>query len=451
MMLFQPQSVRKQYFRLLRKSSDALSKTELGKFRVTPFGLSMENTIKFLILEKISFRCILPLISLFLFILSVDICSARDQKLASSFRKSVVIFRLDDVILTENLKAGLTFNQEFQNDLIDEFVERGIPLTAGVIPYYKDQEVSVHNTFIRHFGQKIRDGMIEIAQHGFRHAFTGKEQTEFRFLPHQSQLVWVERGKGILQRAFFTEINTFIPPWNNYDASTLHALIELKFKCLSGDLGPIGKNDKNTLYGNITKISFIPATCSLREVVGAVKLALAPEFQYPGSCSFIVVCFHPYDFIPSAKRPIEKNELTSILDELKHMPVEFATLMEASTKFGEQLHLSRQVRAARVENLGKALKLIPGLSFLLPTDYHFGRWIPFGVYFPEEVYSSIEVRIIIKISFVLFLIWILFVEGARLVLAKRKHTWNIEYSHMGFNKLNLFIQHCAVFFSFTGA
>ena len=314
---------------------------------------------------------------------------------------------------------------DLQIELIEEFMLRNIPITIAVIPFWQEKEIPVNNKIVQRFGGKIESGMIEVAQHGFSHRQSNKEQTEFLSVTYQSQVKWIQRGKEILERAFSSNVTTFVPPWNNYDGNTIRTVVELKFNCLSGDLGPVDGQNRSLIDTSTNSMAYIPASSSFREVGYAVELALSPQVQSKRFRNFIVVCFHPYDFISSAKRPIEKNELTRILDELKYMPVEFATLSEASTKFGEQLHLSRQIKAARVENLGKVLKLIPGFGFLLPSNYDFGRWIPFGIYFPEEVYSIIEASIIIKISFVLFLIWILFVEGSRLVLRKKKHTCNI--------------------------
>jgi peptidoglycan/xylan/chitin deacetylase (PgdA/CDA1 family) len=333
------------------------------------------------------------------------------EKLLAPFEEPVVIFRIDDIVFT-----GYPNNEKTQNDLIQEFVNRNIPLTLSVIPNWKDQEVPIDNPLVKRFRQQIEMGSIEIAQHGFRHHQSGYEQTEFRYTPYRIQIEWVQKGREILQKAFPSPVITFVPPWNNYDAETIRILTKLKFKCLSGDLGPVGKIDEELFHGGT--LAYVPASCSLREALHAAELALSQQYQSSKSRSYIIVNFHPYDFGVSARHPITKGELARILDGLENMPVKFKTLSNVAEKYKDELGLSRQIHAARVETLGRALKLIPGLQGLLPVNYSFGRWIPFGVYLPGDIYFSIEKWVIIKISLLFLSIWIAFIEICGLILRR---------------------------------
>ena len=363
---------------------------------------------------------------MFLLILSVNLSTGKHRELPSSLSRPTVIFRLDDVIIAGNVGYGdPSYSEDFQGDLIQEFVNRNIPITLSVIPNWKNQEVSKNNGLIRRFKKEIEAGTVEIAQHGFKHQQSGQEQTEFRSVPYPIQKEWIQKGRKMLEGVFLQTVTTFVPPWNNYDTATIRILREMGFGCLSGDLGPVGRIDKKVPHRNTDTIAYIPASCSLREVKKAVALALKSQYQSSGSHSFIVVCFHPYDFSSTAKRPIEKEELIKILDDLRYLNVNFSTLRDAAENDKGELLLARQIRAARVESLGKAAKLIPGLSNLLPDDYRFGRWMPFGIFLPEEVYASIENRLLFKTSLASLIIWIFFVEGLCLVLGRKIHVLNI--------------------------
>lgn len=115
---------------------------------------------------------ILPLI------LGVNLSTGKNRELPPSFPKPIVIFRLDDVVIAVNGEYGnLPYDEDFQKDLIQEFVKRDIAITLSVIPNWKDQEVPKNNGLVRRFHKEIELGTIEIAQHGFRHLQSNQEQT----------------------------------------------------------------------------------------------------------------------------------------------------------------------------------------------------------------------------------------------------------------------------------
>ena len=222
---------------------------------------------------------VLPLI--IIFFLPVQAEGFPEQK------QIIVVFRYDDY-------SSLS-STELEIKIIHAFREYKIPCTVGVIPFTvaNQLDTSPQNVFPLSEAKTallktaMKDVIAEVAQHGYYHQtlYGKKMYSEFYGLDYDSQLRKIQKGKNFLEKSLHTEITTFIPPFNTYDLNTIRALERLGFNCIS-----------SSVDGDATEVSrihFLPETCSLLQLQDAVKTARNVHDPQP----IIVVMFHEYDFV----------------------------------------------------------------------------------------------------------------------------------------------------------
>ncbi|MGA2435629.1 MAG: DUF2334 domain-containing protein, partial [Bryobacteraceae bacterium] len=216
-----------------------------------------------------------------------------------------VVFRMDDY-------ASVSWT-ELELRIIEAFRKRALRCTFGVIPYtgWGDTGNPLPSVYLPLVPEKVAilkravaDGTIDVAQHGYCHQpFRGKP-TEFAALPLDVQREKIRRGAAFLSSSLETKSSVFIPPWNSYDRNTLRALDSLGFIGISA--GKCG-----AVEGGLS-LRFLPATCSLTGLKGAV--AAARRASAPSS--IVTVLFHPSDFRDHspARGVLTIEELDVLLD-----------------------------------------------------------------------------------------------------------------------------------------
>jgi hypothetical protein len=148
---------------------------------------------------------------------------------------------------------------------------------------------------------------LAVALHGYCHQAISRTSgmTEFGDrIPREQQLARLLDGKAYLEDLLNVELKTFVPPWNEYGASTIAALEESGFCNLSGDAA----------FGPLTAgLTYIPATCSLAELPRALRLAAKD------SASLVCVLIHEYDFKESgsSKAVFDMTQFEGILRTAK--------------------------------------------------------------------------------------------------------------------------------------
>ncbi len=170
-----------------------------------------------------------------------------------------------------------------------------IPCTVGVIPdVYPDNFAQTAPQDLVPLPQEkaamLRDalatGTIEVAQHGYSHQLQNGDPSnpsEFVGLGYDAQHRRIADGKALLEQAIAGPVQTFIPPWNTYDADTVAAVQDLGFAGISAGLAgpePTGAN-----------VAFLPTTCGLAGLERAVNANRVVAYQVP-----VVALFHAYDF-----------------------------------------------------------------------------------------------------------------------------------------------------------
>jgi hypothetical protein len=202
-----------------------------------------------------------------------------------------LVFRYDDY------SSGPRHNSVFETQLLKAFIDSGMAVTYGVIPVVHTGDLgepagpdsgaplTIEEGSLLLEG--IKSGHLEVAMHGFSHRTNrvGKTRTEFEGLPLEEQRSRLARGKAHLERLLSIKVDTFIPPWNQYDANTLLAVEDLGFSVMSADIRAIS--------GTGSSVTCLPCTCAIGQVRGAIAAARAVT-QVD---RLIVVLFHAYDFV----------------------------------------------------------------------------------------------------------------------------------------------------------
>jgi peptidoglycan/xylan/chitin deacetylase (PgdA/CDA1 family) len=213
-------------------------------------------------------------------------------------KKIYLVFRFDDYSAKSNTRLEL--------DIIETFRKNNMAFTIGVIPFIgagnlldptPQENIPLGEEKGDILKNASKQGIVEVALHGYSHQSHSAEYigSEFKGLAVEQQKDKIIKGRKYLEKVSDTAITTFVPPWNHYDANTLKVLDELEFGNLSADM--FGKGNKTTA------IQFLPNSCGLLELKGAIKAAR----ESSDTESIIVALFHEYDFI-------ESNNNDGILD-----------------------------------------------------------------------------------------------------------------------------------------
>lgn len=150
------------------------------------------------------------------------------------------IYRVDD------LNARMNWQNFWK--LMGLFSTQGVKPLLGVVPDNKDPDLiveQVNNDYWEILNHLERDGLVEIAQHGYQHSLfssrakpiLGKgagftSQTEFAGLSYKLQLEKIKSGKAILEdKGIFTDI--WMAPNHSFDWITLKALRASGFRAIT--------------------------------------------------------------------------------------------------------------------------------------------------------------------------------------------------------------------------
>jgi len=213
--------------------------------------------------------------------------------LAKTAKDITVVFRYDD--------PSARSNNDLERRLIELFGSRKMNCSFAVIPCVCS--VDVHEVAPRDhlplpkekcemLARAAREGILEIAQHGYSHQTNGLVDrgasfSEFAHLDYQTQFQKIKKGRHLLESRLGIEITTFVPPWHSYDSKTLVVLEQQGYQCLSSAMNGIARASSS--------LRFVPATCGVSQLRKAIRQAR----DVPDPTPSIVVLFHPYDFVES--------------------------------------------------------------------------------------------------------------------------------------------------------
>lgn len=249
-----------------------------------------------------------------------------------------VCFRFDD--------PSPVGDKEVEHRILEIFGRHHIPLCVAAIPFARTAcggALALSRQNAGHLVDAVREGTIEIAQHGHSQLRRGTTDrgapSEFFGVPFEEQFRLITEGMAHLAALFERRIKGFVPPWNTYDHSTLRALVAAGFEFLSA--GP-----EMIKFGTLAAVS---ATCTLRNARQAVEAA----FDFQALAPLLVVVFHPDDF--------EEFKLPPLPDE----PPPFTNLRE----LGALLDWINDTSWIRTEALGRIAEAVRnGTPLCNPKD-----------------------------------------------------------------------------------
>jgi len=253
---------------------------------------------------------------------------------AAAERPLTVVFRFDDY--------SAKSDTALETSILAAFRRARIPLTVSVIPRMAavsafdpapQKGLPLPPDKIQLLREALRDGDVEIALHGYAHQTVrrkigsaylepfGRYHSEFIGVDEATQRRKILEGREILERELGARIETFVPPWNGYDRTTLRVLAAAGFRVFSAARrGPVDL---------ASPLRFLPRTCDLWEVESAVQEAR----RAPSPDALIVVLFHHYDFKESDAQAgrIDLAELDRILSWVaRQSDLRALTLAEAA-------------------------------------------------------------------------------------------------------------------------
>ena len=268
----------------------------------------------------------------------------------------------------------------FERALFEGVHAAGGHLIVGVIPFpgmpypqtatQADERPLPLGEDKRRLLQQYADaGAVTVALHGYNHGNNKRVAgvaSEFSGLPERRQALLLGAGRQAVQRATGLDTRVFVPPFNQYDAATLHALSATGFELLSaGRSGPTS---------DVVPLRYLPETVHPQGLRRAVSAALAEGWDD----TIVVATLHPYDFIDAGEpMPGFRNDgpqlrLSQWLDDLRAV----ASMDGVRLVSPQQLHdADEDLSSARFE-ANAALRqgpitehrLLPQWARLYPAD-----------------------------------------------------------------------------------
>ncbi|WP_225334130.1 DUF2334 domain-containing protein [Halomicrobium urmianum] len=186
-------------------------------------------------------------------------------------RASLVCLRFDDY--------HQSVDHDTWVDVLSRYNERGLRGVIGIVPKYEGERL---NADVVEFLHELEADGWELAQHGYTHEDVGEgrggplylERSEFAGLDRAEQERRIESGRDILE-THGIEPDTFIPPWHEYDRTTLRVLSDHGFECLNEGRWPVPRN----VEGVTLVPTHIPAVTPDMLAVGVVTLVSHPHLD----------------------------------------------------------------------------------------------------------------------------------------------------------------------------
>lgn len=249
-------------------------------------------------------------------------------------KKIIVSFRNDDI--SDNSDA------EFEEKVLSIFWKYKIKQTFAFIPIIAEKEKLHHDKkskIIELLKRWNKEKKIELAIHGYEHKKNEFSLGEFKGLPYDRQLEKIVNGKFIVDQTIKTDINIFVPPWNQADEETINACKTAGIKIFSGYLGE--KESNEIIYVNSNSVLFKPRKHYYsKEYDIPVFEEVIRQAEKGVGTIFLVVIYHSRtDF----RKEADFRYLENLLESLQSIPnIEFSTIGEIAKKYHEGLKTLNQ-------------------------------------------------------------------------------------------------------------
>jgi peptidoglycan/xylan/chitin deacetylase (PgdA/CDA1 family) len=352
------------------------------------------------------------------------LCGNYTYAYKTSNTNSKIILRIDDY--------GLD-NASFYKDLTAVINKNNCPLTISVVPFRHENSGYLQITDSLLDQLKVfckSNSQIEIALHGYAHQNTMKSggSGEFVSLSYPEQLTKINEGKKLLESKLGTQIVTFVPPWNSFNAITTNALEKAGFKLISASSYSLfGSSEINT------KIKYLPCTVSMVHLMNDAT-SLDRLVKLSGN-NIVVILFHATDFIENQNfyanksnlylksgRKINLAEFDSFLQKLNKTPqVRFLNFKQILKDPSEDLSYRRYLHSRVIvyTNYFWPKTSLDELTYLESTRFNWKRTIfciyPIIFYFLISAIGFVSSIFITKVL-PIRLIKILFNVGIGMIL-----------------------------------
>jgi len=184
-------------------------------------------------------------------------------------RFSLVCLRFDDYHQDCDLERWQT--------TLRAYADRGLHGLVAVPPKFEGEPLSADAAA---FLRDLRDDGWEVAQHGYTHEPVGEgrggplyqDRSEFAGLAREEQERRIAAGRDLLGEHDL-EATTFVPPWHEYDRTTVRVLADLGFSCLNEGRWPVPR----TVDGVTLVPTHVPGVTPAMLAVGVVTLVGHPH------------------------------------------------------------------------------------------------------------------------------------------------------------------------------
>jgi len=259
------------------------------------------------------------------------------------------VLRYDDFCALSNTKV--------EQRLLEIVAEQGAKVVMAVVPFVADTEWELRGPIplrplSREKANLLKEFMphhAEVALHGYSHQTVTRWSHLYEFgdrVQQKRQLDRLRDGRAFLEDLFGVNVQSFVPPWNEYSRSTLGALEEAGFRILSGQLG-LGLSEGN--------LDFIPGCCAPDRFKSTVVTARTdPQ-------AMVCLVLHEYDFKESgwAQASMDFGALAGLLEACGGQRVQWAGFegCRASGEWSDRrLEANRELRRAMAS---PARRLLP--------------------------------------------------------------------------------------------
>ena len=309
-------------------------------------------------------------------------------------------------------------------ELAESFVEMakgvGAGVMLGVIPFpygdYPDsyREGSVPAPFLSPektalLKRYLAEGSIEVAMHGFSHKnnVSKGRNSEFSGLPEGRQAAILKTAKASLEGAIGSRVRAFVPPFNQYDATTLKVLEDAGFKLLSAGMRSFSDAESN--------LKFLPGTTYVNNLKKVVTRALANGH----TDATVVVTLHPYDIVESGEKlpafrknrgQVSMKTITADLEAISKLPQVQLSSVTRLLDSGEDLAMERwhanlglrDSLVSRYHLLPEALRLYPVTGLYYSRDaaeqlYSRQQWVAIALYLGVLLITALVTLLLIRL------------------------------------------------------
>lgn len=235
------------------------------------------------------------------YVYSLSSVATRCSKIEQPKKDKKVIIRLDDI------QAYALRNIQIR--MINDALERNIPLSLSVIPYRLEEDKIMYSFL------KKNKCNLEFAMHGWDNDVEHKgEIPEFGRASEEEAYERIMKGKPIIEELAGKPPKTFVPPNNEYSRATVRALARTGFSLITSEgPGPYYNYDASTYD-------------FLNSVDNSNELVLSKCKNALNTRNLCIVMIHPQDYAKEGKlNDARYADYLALLDTLKDMDIQFET------------------------------------------------------------------------------------------------------------------------------